>query len=173
MTDTNLSLCDYYTEFEYNQCFQKNNQFSILNLNVRSLPKNIDAVKHFLAGLHNSFSILSFTETWLCEYNVSTHNFLGYSHVFKLRDKNKVGGGVSMYIDSRINYQSRNDINIEIDFVDVIAIEISKEELNTNLNIILITLYRPPNIHIKLFTDKLTNLLHYLSKENKYIFYNW
>ena len=30
-----------------------------------------------------------------------------------------------MYIDSRIiNYQSRNDINIEIDFVDVIAIEI-------------------------------------------------
>ena len=72
-----------------------------------------------------------------------------------------------MYIDSRINYQSRNDINIEIDFVDVIAIEISKEELNTNLNIILITLHRPPNIHIKLFTDKLTNLLHYLSKENK------
>ena len=125
---------------------------------------------HFLAGLHNSFSILSFTETWLCEYNVSTHIFLGYSHVFKLRDKNKVGGGVSMYIDSIINYQSRNDINIDIDLVDVIAIEISKEELNTNRNIILITLYRPPNIHIKLFTDKLTDLLHYLSKENKYIF---
>ena len=70
LTDINLSLCDYYTEVEYNQCFQKNDQFSILNLNVRSLPKNIDAVKHFLAGLHNSFSILSFTETWLCEYNV-------------------------------------------------------------------------------------------------------
>ena len=31
-------------------------------------------------------------------------------------------------------------------------------------------MYRPPNIHIKLFTDKLTDLLHYLSKENKYIF---
>ena len=75
-----------------------------------------------------------------------------------------------MYIDSRIHYQSRNDINIEIDFVDVIAIKISKEELNTNLNIILITLYRPPNIHIKLFTDKLTNLPHDLSNENKYIF---
>ena len=88
LIDINLSLCDYYTEFEYNQCFQKNDQFSILNLNVRSLPKNIDVVKHFLAGIHNSFSILSFTETWLCEYNVSTHNFLGYSHVFKLRDKN-------------------------------------------------------------------------------------
>ena len=170
MTDINLSLCDYYTEFDYNQCFQKNHQFSILNLNVRSLPKHIDAVKHFIDGLHNSFSILFFTETWLCEYNVSTHIFLGYSHVFKLMDKNKVGGGVSMYIDSRINYQSRNDINIDIDLVDVIAIEISKEELNTNLNITLITLYRPPNIQIKLFTDKLTDLLHYLSKENKYIF---
>ena len=74
-----------------------------------------------------------------------------------------------MYIDSRINYQSRNDINIKTDFVDVIAIEISKEELNTNLNIILITLYRPPNIHIKLFTDKInvltnTNKLSFLTK---------
>ena len=96
--------------------------------------------------------------------------FLGYSYVFKPRDKNKIGGGVSIYIDSRINYQSCNDINIEIDFVDIIAIEISKEERNTNFNIILITLYRPPNTHIKLFTDKLTGLLHYLSKENKYIF---
>ena len=37
--------------------------------------KNIDAVKHFLDGLHASFSILSFTETWLCEDNVSTHIF--------------------------------------------------------------------------------------------------
>ena len=37
--------------------------------------KNIDAVKHFLDGLHNSFSMLSFTETWLCEYIVSTHIF--------------------------------------------------------------------------------------------------
>ena len=75
-----------------------------------------------------------------------------------------------MYSDSRINYQSRNDIDIEIAFVDVIVIEISQEELNTNLYIIIITLYWPPNIHIKLCTDKLTELLHYLSKENKYIF---
>ena len=30
LTDINRSLCDYYTEFEYNQCFQKNDQFSIL-----------------------------------------------------------------------------------------------------------------------------------------------
>ena len=73
----------------------------------------------------------------------------------------------TLIVESITNH---NDINIEIDFVDVIAIEISKEELNTNLNIILITLYQPPYIHIKLFTDKLMNLLHYLSKENKYIF---
>ena len=53
-----------------------------------------------------------------------------------------------MYIDSIINYQSRNDRDIEIDFVDVIAIEISKEELNTNRNILLITLYRLNYLHI-------------------------
>ena len=54
------------------------------------------------------------------------------SHVYKLRDKKRRGGGVSMFIDSRIIYQDRNDINIDIEYVDTLAIEIPKEELNTN-----------------------------------------
>ena len=145
-------LCNYYTEFEFNQCFPNINNFSIFKLNVRSRPKIIDKVRHFLGGLQHNFSILSFTETWLCDYN------------------NKVGGGVSMFINSRINFLSREDIKIDLDLVDILAIEIHKDELNTKCNIIIITLYRPPNIQINVFIDKLTDLLQFLSKENKYIF---
>ena len=32
----NISLCDNYTKFKYNQCFQNNCQFSILNLKKSS-----------------------------------------------------------------------------------------------------------------------------------------
>ena len=164
------SLCHYFTELEFNQCFPSDDKFSLFNLNIRSLPKNIEKVQHFLEGLHYKFTILSFTETWLAEYNSSLHNFIGYSHVYKLRDKNRRGGGVSMFIDSRINYQDRNDINIDIEYVDTLAIEIPKEELNTNHNTVIISIYRPPSIQQNLFTDKLTDLLNYLTRENKHIY---
>ena len=29
------SLCHYFTEFEFNQCFQSDNKFSLFNLNIR------------------------------------------------------------------------------------------------------------------------------------------
>ena len=142
----------------------------MFNLNVRSLPKNIDKVKHFLEGLHYNFSILSFTETWLCDYNISTHNFNGYTHLFKTRGNNKVGWGVSMFINSRINYLCRDDIKLDLEFIDVLAIEIPKGKLNTKNNIIITSLYRPPSIQAKLFTDKFTELLQFLNRENKYMF---
>ena len=81
-----------------------------------------------------------------------------------------MGGGVSMFINSRINFLSREDIKIDLDLVDILAIEIHKDELNTKYNIIIITLYQPPNIQINVFTDQLTDLLQFLSKVNKYIF---
>ena len=171
LSNINSSICKYYTELEFNQQFpQQDYKLSMFNLNVRSLPKNIDKVKHFLEGLHYNFSILSFTETWLCDYNISTHNFNGYTHLFKTRGNNKVGGGVSMFINSRINYLCRDDIKLDLEFIDVLAIEIPKDELNTKNNIIIISLYRPPSIQAKLFTDIFTELLQFLNRENKLIF---
>ena len=68
--------------------------------------------------------MLSFTETWFTEYNISLHNFTGYSHVYKLRDKRR-GGGVSMFINNRLNFQVRNDIIVNLNNIDIIAVEIS------------------------------------------------
>ena len=59
-----------------------------LILILEAFQKNIEKVQHFLEGLHYKFTILTFTETWLAKYNSSLPNFIGYSHVYKLRDKN-------------------------------------------------------------------------------------
>ena len=80
-----------------------------------------------------------------------------------------MGGGGSMFIDNRINYIYRDDIKLDLEFVDVLAIEIPKGELHTKNNLIIISLYRPPSIQVKLFTDKFTDILQFLSRENKYI----
>ena len=133
-----------------------------LILILETLQKKIEKVQHFLERIHYKFTILTFTETWLDEYNSSLHNCIGYSHVYKLRDKKRRGGDVSMFIDSRINYQHRNDINIDISYVDTLAIEIPKEELNTNHNTVIISIYRPPSIQQNLYTKKLGDLLNYL-----------
>ena len=52
LSNINTSICNYYSELEFNKQFPQDYKFSIFNLNVRSLPKNIDKVKHFLKGLH-------------------------------------------------------------------------------------------------------------------------
>ena len=75
-----------------------------------------------------------------------------------------------MFIYSRINYHERNDINIDIYDVDTLAIEIPKVELTTNHNTVIISIYRSPNIQQNPFTDKLCDLLNYLTRENKLIY---
>ena len=50
--------------------------------------------------------------------------------MYKLRDKRR-GGRVSMFIHNRLNFQVRNDIILNLNNIDFIAVEISKEELNT------------------------------------------
>ena len=97
-------------ESEFIEQFPQDYKFSIFNLNVRSLPNTTDKVKQFLEGLHYNFSILSFSETWICDYNISTRNIIGYTHLFQIRGKNKVGEGVSMFINRGINQISDSDI---------------------------------------------------------------
>ena len=66
--------------------------------------------------------------------------------MYKLRDKRRGGaGGVSMFINNRLTFQVRNDILFNLNNIDLIAVEISKEELNSKRNVIIITLYRPPD----------------------------
>ena len=52
LSNINTSICNYYSELEFNKQFPQDYKFSIFNLNGRSIPKNIDKVKHFLEGLH-------------------------------------------------------------------------------------------------------------------------
>ena len=81
LLDNNSINCRYFTEMGFN-----NNSFIDTNF---SLFKYYVNLQHFLEGLNISFAVLSFTETWLSEYNTSLYNFKGYSHIYKLRDKKK------------------------------------------------------------------------------------
>ena len=51
----------------------------------------------------------------------------------------------------------------------MLAIEIPNDELHTKNSIIIISIYRPSSIQLRLFTEKFTDLLQFLSRENNYI----
>ena len=80
----------------------KGNKFSILNLNIRSLPKHYDEINLFLSRLNHSFKIIVLTETWLSESNKDDYPLPGYTG-FHLVRSNKRAGGVSVYVINEFN----------------------------------------------------------------------
>ena len=51
-----------------------------------------------------------------------------------------------MFINNNLNFRVRNDITFNLKNIDLIAIKISKDELNTKRNVIILTIYRPPEV---------------------------
>jgi hypothetical protein len=95
-----IQNCNYYYNNKlYDETKDKMDlvDLSICHLNIRSLPKNLDAFNSTLHSSGMTFKVLAFTETWLKPSNVDTHGISGFSHEFLVRD-DKPGGGSSIFI---------------------------------------------------------------------------
>ena len=77
---------------------------------------------------------------------------------------------MSLFIKNDINFQVRDNTNINLPDVDSLFIEIPKEELHSNKNIFVGVCYRPPHVCIRKFTEELTSLLELLHALNKHIY---
>ena len=159
----------YYTETEFNKFVDLDNKFTLFNVNIRTIPKNFDRMRYYLYELNHNFSVLSITESWLKQYNRSTYNMKGYTHLSKIRE-DCTGGGVSLFVKKELRYELKEEILLDLPGVDSIAIEIPKEDLNSVGNVIVLAMYRPPDINPKLFIEKLSQLLQQLYKQNKQVF---
>ena len=94
----------YYTETEFNKFVDLDNKFTLFNVNIRSIPKNFDRMRYYLYELNHNFSVLSITESWLKQYNRSTYNLKGYTHLSKIRE-DRTGGGVSLFVKKELRYE--------------------------------------------------------------------
>ena len=73
-------------------------------------------------------------------------------------------------VKKELRYELKEDIVLDLPDVDTIAIEISNKDLNSLRNVIVLAIYRPPDISPKLFIEKLSLLLQQLHQENKQVF---
>ena len=108
------------------------------------------------------FDILTLNETRLddsvldCEVEIPGYDILR-------RDRNRNGGGVSMYIRKNIPYCNREDLAVEN--IELICIEVKKPKSKP---LLIAAWYRPPNSSIELFSD-FEKFLQLVDDENKEI----
>ena len=107
----------------------KDENVSVLHLNIRSINKNFESFKIFLSNLNFSFSIICFSETWLNNSNVDNSNYElpNYVSVHQIKNHYK-GGGVSVYIHKNFEFKIRNDLSINSKDIGSIGLEILHEK---------------------------------------------
>ena len=112
-SDRLIKNCNYFLEESFKKYLAHhhitNKAFSMLHLNVRSIPANLSAFQSYLNTLEHHFSIIGLTETWLKPLNVSVYGIEGYNHVGITRENTK-GGGVSLIISQEFVYSEMNDL---------------------------------------------------------------
>ena len=150
------SECCYYDNKKELIVYQ--NDLSIMHLNIRSiLPKQHD-LAHLIKDPFVDVCLLN--ETWLTKQNKNLVNISGYDLISNERD-NKKGGGVGILLASYLSYKVRPDLEIQNNLYEICVVE-----LNSNSgNIILVSLYKPPNTNDKTFLKDYKTLISTLKKE--------
>ena len=120
-----------------------------------------------MTNIHNKFSVLAITETWIKENDANELNFDGYNFTNNPRTS-KAGGGVALYVDQRFTYKILTEFNVsDVNVLESLFVEITIPRMK---NIIIGVIYRPPSEYTLEFLEKLNELLSGVTKGNKYCY---
>ena len=155
------SLTKYITNHQFKDFMCNNNinkdTFSLFHLNIRSINKHFDDFQFLLDNSSQCLpSIIGLTETWLTTdpnppFALHEHDF-----IFSSR-KEKLGGGVGLYVSKNYSYNVCNDITIMNNILESLFIEIL---LPGRKNVIIGVVYRPPSSNTLDFLSSLTDILN-------------
>jgi len=102
--------------------------------------------------------VISLSETWLRPSDqISYFTLDGYTLISKSRKEEKRGGGVGVYISKKLSFVTHDDLADTLsDICDCCIIEIVNDDSS---DIVVISVYRPPDTDISLFVDRFSKLL--------------
>ena len=124
----------------------------VAHLNVCSLFKNIEEIRHILT--ENHIHILCLCETRLDD-SITNAEMSVHGYRLVRRDRNRNGGGVIVYIHESIDFCERKDLNHCDNFLEILCIQI---KLPHQKPFIIVLWYRPPDCNISVF-DSLEDVL--------------
>ena len=161
----NIHKCSYLTPEQFwtdrNEISEKNN---FLNVNIRSLSKNLDSLRECIKSLDCKFDIIGISETHLKD---KPNDLLGIDG-FNIEYTNRTGrekGGVCMYISEELKYNLRTDLcqanpNYESCFIEI---------ENKNKNVIVGVVYRA-HTPIDSFITDIEPIYRKINSENKHVY---
>ena len=162
--DQHVDNCEYVSL--NNQIESDSSDLTILQHNIRGLSSKIGELNymlsHSLSQGHPDIVLLC--ETWLTP-NSPRPYVPGYE-VERTDRRNKKGGGVGILLSSRCKYTRRKDLELS----NSACLESCFVELkNWNSNLIIGSLYRPPNTDVTNFMDKVRDIIITAQTEKKQI----
>ena len=191
LSDSNDPDANFFENFSFETSFlsesdakeklkQLNQNFSILNLNIRSISKNFEDFKELIKKLDFNFKIICITETWCkkdeaeSEENISKKSFSKFSlpgykvlHQARLHELRKKGGGVCIFVHESLNYKRKAEMSVNDNDCEILTIEILNKY---SRNILVSCVYRQPSGNLKNFKQHLKNHLHKDYLNNKCVY---
>lgn len=145
----------YIDELKYSD----NDTFSLFHMNIRSIPKNMNAFKEFvLSDSSVKFDVIGLTEVRLDSSLSSMYHLPGYSIYSNAR--NVHGGGVALYVSDTYGVLLQNNLSFSLPSIETLAIEVN---ISSN-RYLLICIYRPPNGKVNDFICTMTYSLLCMTK---------
>ena len=167
------SDCKYFLENDFNLELEKreitDNNFSIIHINIRSLPRNLDVLRHYLSTLRVKFKIIAISESWLNANNSELYGLEDYNLISNFRS-NRRGGGVSLFIHKSITYNIVSSLTISDVHIESLFIEINKTTVCKNNNVYVGVIYRPPSSDVNKFNESLRNLCDLVKPRDKNVY---
>ena len=107
--------------------------------------------------------VILLCETWLKSSTTELFNLPHYKSFHKVRS-DRIGGGTSILVSDRLRSRERNDLLVEMKYLEHCVVELKTD----NKNILLVSAYRPPNTNAKVFLTEYKKLLTNLKKRKDY-----
>ena len=166
-TSTNPLLdildCNYLDIDSYDKRIAESD-LVFMQLNVRGLLNKQDDLNNLLAKIKHKVHVIILSETWLTPTNKNRINMPGYKLISKERATKK-GGGVGFLIDENLIFRETLEVSSYNCNMEQITVEIK----SNNENILLTSIYRPPNTAPRKFITEYKTLIETLNKKCKNI----
>ena len=157
-----------YTDDYFNKYLSRHsisdNSFSVLHLNIRSIPTNVSAFLSSMDNLEHCSTVIRLSETWLNPTNLSAYGTSGYNHVHRTRSTRK-GGGVSLFVSEKCIYCEMAKYCMVDDYFESLFVNIT----NNGMAFVIGTLYRPLDSNVVQFTETFNDILGEVSHMSCYI----
>ena len=170
--------CEFYDTINFASTFENLSQFSMMSLNIQSLPSKFTDFEEFISELSDKNctpDILCLQELWRLN-DPDAFNLVNYQKlIFKSRNSHVQGGGVGFYVKNLIKFKQLNELSVFIDkVIETLFIEV---EVNSKTKIIVGTIYRPnsstsnmsANDQLALFNESLIDILSSIGDKKIYI----